>query len=706
VNLARVRLLADEPNAYRLHDGNAEFRVPKTGLSDSMHKRIKALETGLPKGRLTDVMHSRTPMELPDERQVRLRKEAAATEARNQAEYEEETGDSNPRPVKLARPPQEPGLFERAKSAAQGFASQLMPAPAAAEPPRQARAFIARPDGTLVPIPLEQATIAPSAPLPSPQPSMAVPGAVTPERGDEDLRALEVQRARGGRIPGYAEGGGIDAPFERRDAGSIVYVPSEGGGLVPIPMSQFVGPMPQQAPPPASAAQPPSPDALAAVRGIYAQTGPAGAAALGRMADDPLAGGDAVTDLQRTEQGKLTSLQPREEAPLYGPPVPPAQPAAPAAPPPGGGVPRGAPFESGMGDALKAEQAAIEGRGKAEAQQAFETETALYDARTGMLAAQLQQKDMAARARERSSELMGRYQQSLDEMRSIDARVDPGRFWASRSTLDKVIGTIGLALGAVGAGKDGVNRASELLTRAVDRDIDAQKAEVALRLQKGQQAMQGATTMFGMNQQLFQDDIAAAAAAKATALELADNQLKQVAARYASPIAKNNAAVLSAQLQGAKTKFETDLKLRLEELAIKRQANAIDAAKAANAGGPGSDKQALHTAQQVREKAADIRANISKARALIKATGTFELLGPNQADLGNALSSIATDMAKLKDPDSAARPGEVEQEIKNIGFDAGDLTTRNETARELLNRYLRAVDAREQEALRVRGFIK
>jgi hypothetical protein len=124
------------------------------------------------------------------------------------------------------------------------------------------------------------------------------------------------------------------------------------------------------------------------------------------------------------------------------------------------------------------------------------------------------------------------------------------------------------------------------------------------------------------------------------------------------------------------------------------------------AAGAGGDKEALHTAQAVRERAQNIRTSLDRAEALINRSGTFELTGPDQGELQNTLSSIATDMAKLKDPQSAARPGEVEQEEKNIGFQAGTLTTRNGTAVELLKRYRRAVDAREQEALKVRGFLK
>jgi hypothetical protein len=46
MNLSRVRLLADKGDHYLLHDGAAEFRVPKNGLSKEMHERIQSFAGG------------------------------------------------------------------------------------------------------------------------------------------------------------------------------------------------------------------------------------------------------------------------------------------------------------------------------------------------------------------------------------------------------------------------------------------------------------------------------------------------------------------------------------------------------------------------------------------------------------------------------------------------------------------------------------
>ncbi len=159
-----------------------------------------------------------------------------------------------------------------------------------------------------------------------------------------------------------------------------------------------------------------------------------------------------------------------------------------------------------------------------------------------------------AQAQEDGSAMMSRYNQALDEMKKIDTSVDPNHYWASRSTGQKIMGIIGLALGAVGS-NDGTNKAAQMLGQAIDRDVEAQKAEANARLKKGESALAGAQTAYGMHRQMFQDDLAATAAAKATSIELAQNKLAQITSTYASPEAKQKGALLNTQLEQSKQKF-------------------------------------------------------------------------------------------------------------------------------------------------------
>lgn len=96
-----------------------------------------------------------------------------------------------------------------------------------------------------------------------------------------------------------------------------------------------------------------------------------------------------------------------------------------------------------------------------------------------------------------------------------------------------------------------------------------------------------------------------------------------------------------------------------------------------------------------------IKANADKAIAMIKKNGTYEAFGPHNAVLNGLADQIATDQAKLIDPNSVARPGEVELVKKSL-IEAG-LGTMNRTAEQQLKAFLSTVDSRANQAFAKRG---
>lgn len=296
----------------------------------------------------------------------------------------------------------------------------------------------------------------------------------------------------------------------------------------------------------------------------------------------------AAKALSRVPGLALKSQSPTAEKspePIAAPPDKPAASASPASPAWSAPVDR-SPGEAAQ--AIKDEQSAAAAKGSAEAELA-RNQAAAYSEQEKMLQRHaLEQKEMQDRAHASAQDAMSKVQQARDEMAKIDTSVDPGRWWATRSTGGKIAGIIGLALGAIGAGNDGINRAAGMIQQNIDRDIDAQKAEHELRLKKGQGAVDSAQSMYAMNHAALQDDLAAQSATKASALELADNKLKQIAATAQSPIAKANAQQLSAQLQLKKAEFDAQASSRLTEakykgqlLDLEKQKVALDATKVA-----------------------------------------------------------------------------------------------------------------------------
>ena len=327
--------------------------------------------------------------------------------------------------------------------------------------------------------------------------------------------------AHGGEIRGYAEGGDVDPRFAAAEA----TLPPTGAGEDAL-VGQVMAGERQPAPAsktlwdPAWTSPTPSPGPSSSPSGIVSQMAPA-------------------------------------SVPARAPAAPMPQAARPAMPPPP--------------DNFALQQQAIQEEGRINEQKGAEQAQALIGAQKELQRAAIAQREQHARAREAAESDFARVQRARDEMASINMTVDPGRWWASRSTPGKIFAAIGLALGAVGAGNDGVNRAAGIIENAVGRDLEAQKAEHELRMKKGQLAVDSSTSLYTLHRQLAQDDISATEAAKGTALQLAQNQIELAGAKASSPLAKQQALALSAQVGIDRTKLDEAAKQRGLDNYIKRE---------------------------------------------------------------------------------------------------------------------------------------
>lgn len=100
----------------------------------------------------------------------------------------------------------------------------------------------------------------------------------------------------------------------------------------------------------------------------------------------------------------------------------------------------------------------------------------------------------------------------------------------------------------------------------------------------------------------------------------------------------------------------------------------------------------------------NIKDNIALLKKQIDDTGTYEMFGPESADMERRITAIATDMAKLADPGSVAREGEVATAKKGLfPTGVGALFTSNSTAQQVLDNLAAEVDRRAANAYRIRG---
>lgn len=245
-------------------------------------------------------------------------------------------------------------------------------------------------------------------------------------------------------------------------------------------------------------------------------------------------------------------------------PSPPAEPAAPPPPPAGPPAPpEGESFplvQAGGGGMTKAFERELRGPTLLAAQgqrnQMVEDTIGSVGARNEDMAqqeyAQALDTERSARDREQAIQqsVLERQDEMMERQADFDAtarqlskqgQIDRGRFWASRTTPQKVAGVVELLLA-------GFRGAPSMLQKRIDDDVKAQEfAFYATR-----DTAQAKQTAFQMAMQKYQNADAARSMARAAAIDVTQAQLAQVAAKWKGTEAANRAEQALAALQDEK----------------------------------------------------------------------------------------------------------------------------------------------------------
>lgn len=107
------------------------------------------------------------------------------------------------------------------------------------------------------------------------------------------------------------------------------------------------------------------------------------------------------------------------------------------------------------------------------------------------------------------------------------------------------------------------------------------------------------------------------------------------------------------------------------------------------------------TMNEIEDRRQNINANLEQLKSMVDDKGTFESFGSHNQDMDRLIEQTATDMAKLMDPSSVARPAEVEA-VKKTLIKPGFANT-NATAKDILNNFQSEVDRRASSAYKIRG---
>lgn len=135
-----------------------------------------------------------------------------------------------------------------------------------------------------------------------------------------------------------------------------------------------------------------------------------------------------------------------------------------------------------------------------------------------------------------------KYNQGLEELKGME--IDSGRMWKNASTGQKILTGIGLALSAFG-GPEAVAKTNQIITQAIDRDIEDQKAAYS----KKKEGLQNMQSVYGRMLERFGDKEKAELATKNFYLEKAKLKMDQISNRTNSKTAKAQAQIAMGQIQ-------------------------------------------------------------------------------------------------------------------------------------------------------------
>src|SRR5579859_99271 len=250
-----------------------------------------------------------------------------------------------------------------------------------------------------------------------------------------------------------------------------------------------------------------------------------------------------------------------------------------------------------------------------------------------------QQQDLQNHFKTQSDQLMKERQDLLQSVK--DGQIDPHHFVDNMSTLGKISTGIGVLLGGIGAGLNGgPNQALAYLNSQIDRDIDAQKANLGKKqslLAANLETYKNLEDATNMTKLMMQDQLA--------------SQLGDAAAQAKSPQAKAIAQKTIGELQLQQAPV-------FQQLAMRK---ALIAQQSANAPGVQSNISNIDPAQFVaytvpKDQQKEVLKEVGEAQKMVKAKnnilGAFDQIAQINTPSNRIESPIQStkQIAAIKDP--------------------------------------------------------
>ena len=167
-------------------------------------------------------------------------------------------------------------------------------------------------------------------------------------------------------------------------------------------------------------------------------------------------------------------------------------------------------------------------------------------------------------------------QSSLDDIATT--KVDPNRFYARMDTGSQIAAGLAIGLGAMGQAMMGTaeNPAMQAISRAIDRDIEAQKMD----LERKRGVATVASSLYSQMREQFHDERSATAATQAAMLKLVDMKLQNIAASTKNQELAGAAMTMSGKInEDINVKKGAVLKELHDKITIESTAAPADASK-------------------------------------------------------------------------------------------------------------------------------
>jgi hypothetical protein len=261
--------------------------------------------------------------------------------------------------------------------------------------------------------------------------------------------------------------------------------------------------------------------------------------------------------------------------------------------------------------------------------------------------------NVAPELKQAAQERAQQAQVDLDKARASE--VDPSRYWADKSTGNKVLSGLAVALGAVGAGLNGgQNMALAQINRAVDNDIAAQLGKQQV---KGQAAGFAAQRLDRLRQ-TFQDDQSAALMLKMSAMDGIKASATKLATAMGGQAAQVKlqaaiAAIDQGQAQLAQKLNQTAFAASLDSIKTRAVLEAQQASESKGQVQVGSTiggavpigpttKAGDEAAQTVTEVAGRAQGALAELKTLTKNAGAWDALNPMDTSTTKRIKAAAT----------------------------------------------------------------